>query len=85
MSLSHATLLDILATPVGIIPDVIKDGKTGFITEDNSPECIARNVIRALNYPKLDHIAKAARELVEREYTHEAAVDRYRKILAVLK
>ncbi len=75
----------VLATPVGIIPDVIKEGETGFIMEDNSPECIAQNVTRALNHPNLDKIARNARELIEREYTHEAAVDRYRSILASLR
>jgi glycosyltransferase involved in cell wall biosynthesis len=44
----------VLATPVGAIPDVIIDGKTGFIMENNSPECIAENVIRALNSPDLE-------------------------------
>jgi len=75
----------VLATPVGIMPDVIRDGETGFIMEDNSPECLARNVIRALNHPNLNEIAKAARQLVEKEYTHEAAVERYRSILASLR
>jgi glycosyltransferase involved in cell wall biosynthesis len=49
--------------------------------EDNSPECIAKNVKKALNHPDLDKIVKNARELVEKEYTYEAAVKRYRKIL----
>jgi glycosyltransferase involved in cell wall biosynthesis len=71
----------VLATPVGAIPDVIKDGETGFILEDNSPECIAKNVIRALNDSNLDIIVKNAKELIEEEYTYEAAVERYRKIL----
>ena len=71
----------VLATPVGGIPDVIKDGNTGFIMEDNSPECIAENVMRALEHPDLERIVKNARMLVEREFTYEAAVERYRKIL----
>ena len=71
----------VLATPVGAILDVLRDEQTGFIMEDNSPESIARNVIRALNYPKLGEVAENARNIVGREYTHEAAVDRYRKIL----
>jgi len=75
----------VLATAVGAIPDVIKDNETGFIMEDNSPECIARNVIRALSHPDLSKIAKNARALVEKEYTYEAAVERYRNILASLK
>jgi glycosyltransferase involved in cell wall biosynthesis len=69
------------ATPVGGIPDVIKDGETGFIMENNNPECVAENVIRALNHADLDRIVKNARLLVEKEYTYEAAVERYRKIL----
>ena len=75
----------VLAAPGGVMPDVIKDGETGFIMEDNSPQCIAKNIIRALNHPNLNQIAKAARELVEREYTLEAAVERYRSILASLR
>ena len=71
----------VLATPVGGVPDVIKDDETGFIIEDNSPECIAENVERALNSPDLDKIVKNARELVEKEFTYEAAVERYREIL----
>ena len=75
----------VLATPVGAIPDVVKDGETGFIMEDNSPECIARNVIRALSHPNLEQIAENARALVEKEYTFEAAVKAYEDILASLK
>ena len=73
----------VLATPVGAVPDVIKDEETGFILENNSPECIARNMMRVLNYPDLDKIVENARELVEKEFTYEAAVERYRKILDI--
>ncbi|MCK4320678.1 glycosyltransferase family 4 protein [Candidatus Bathyarchaeota archaeon] len=72
----------VLATPVGGIPDVIKDGETGFILEDDSPECIAKNVIRVLNYPDLNRIVKNAKKLIEKEYTYKDAVERYRRILA---
>lgn len=71
----------VLATPVGAIQDVIKDGETGFILEDNSPACIAENVMRALEHPNLERIVGNARALVEREFTYEAAVERYKKIL----
>lgn len=74
----------VLATPVGAIPDIITDGNTGFIMENNSPECIAENVVRALRYPDLGRIVENARLLVEREFTYEAAVKRYRKILGNL-
>jgi len=73
-----------LATPVGAIPDIIKDGETGFIMKNNSPECITENIVRALNHPKLEKIAQNARVLVEKEFTYEKAVDRYREILTSL-
>lgn len=74
----------VLATAVGAIPDVIKDGETGFVMEDNFPECIARNVIRALNHPNLEQITRNARVLIEKEFTCEKAAERYRKILSEL-
>jgi glycosyltransferase involved in cell wall biosynthesis len=70
-----------LATPVGGIAEVIKDGETGFLLPDNSPQSIAQNVIRVLNYPNLAQIADNARALIEREYSFQAAVERYRRIL----
>jgi glycosyltransferase involved in cell wall biosynthesis len=74
----------VLATPVGAIPDVITDGETGFIMGNNSPACIAENVIRALEHPDLGRIVENARALVEREFTYEVAVERYRGILEAL-
>jgi glycosyltransferase involved in cell wall biosynthesis len=71
----------VLASPVGAIPDFIKDGETGFLMEDNSPECIAANVIRALENPDLQSIAKRSRTLVENEFTFDKAVERWEKIL----
>ena len=72
----------VLATPVGAIPDVIKDGETGFIMENNSPECIAENIVRALAHPNINEITKNARALVEEKYNYQAAVDGYRIILS---
>lgn len=71
----------VLATPVGAIPDYIKDGETGFLMENNTPECIAENVIRALNHPHLEQISENGRILVAKEFTYEKAVKRYKNIL----
>jgi glycosyltransferase involved in cell wall biosynthesis len=70
----------VLATPVGAIPDVIREGETGFIMEDNSPECIAENVIRALNSPDLARIAENGRHLVLENFTFEKTVRRWEKM-----
>jgi len=61
--------------------EVSKNGENGFIMENNSPECIAKNIVRAMNHPDLGQIARNARALVERQFTHEAAVERYRRTL----
>ena len=71
----------VVATPVGAIPDRIKDSETGFSMEDNSPRCIAENIIRALNYQELDRIAANARALVEKEHTYEVVKERWHQIL----
>ncbi|GAH67427.1 unnamed protein product, partial [marine sediment metagenome] len=55
----------VLSTPLGFIPDIIEDGSTGFILQDNSPESIARNVVRALVHADLAQVASRARSLVE--------------------
>lgn len=67
--------IPVLATPVGVIPDDIIDGKTEFIGE-YSPECIAENVIRALNSPDLERTAEIARQFMEENFTFEHVVDR---------
>jgi glycosyltransferase involved in cell wall biosynthesis len=53
--------------------------------ENNSPECIAKNIIKALNNPNLEQIGRNARNLAEREFTFDAAVGGYRRILESLK
>lgn len=68
----------VLTTPVGGILDVIKDGETGFIMEDNSPECITKGVIRAVEHPESDEINRNARSCIEQKYTYEAAVESWR-------
>jgi len=71
----------VLATPVGGVPDVISDEENGFILKDNSPQRIADSVIKALEHPRLEEIALAARAFIEGRYTYEAATERFRIIL----
>jgi len=75
----------VLGTPVGSIPGLIEDRETGFIMEDNSPECIARNVMRALSDPDLERVAERGRRFVVGEFTFEKVVERWRRILGEIK
>jgi len=70
-----------LATPVGGIPDLIKDEETGFILQNNSPECIAKTIIRALEHPKLAEISENAHQLIEREYNYYSSMKNCEKTL----
>ncbi|MEA1907280.1 MAG: glycosyltransferase family 4 protein [Euryarchaeota archaeon] len=72
----------VLATPVGAIPNLVKDETTGFVLKNNSPEGITEDVMRALDYPDIGEIITNARKLVEEEYTYKAAVEEYKEILA---
>jgi glycosyltransferase involved in cell wall biosynthesis len=74
----------VLATPAGGIPDFIKDGETGFILNDNSPQCIAQGIIQSLNHPNLGAIAENARAPVEKECGYEAVVKKWSTIFASL-
>jgi glycosyltransferase involved in cell wall biosynthesis len=73
----------VLATPVGAIPDVIRDGKTGFILQDNSSECIAESILRILDMPeyKLEKVSENARKFVAKEFTFENAIKKWRIIM----
>lgn len=74
----------VLATPVGVVPDLIRDGETGFLVKENSPQSIAENVIRALGHPNLECIARNAEFLVEAKFTYEATVKQYKRVLDVM-
>lgn len=71
----------VLATPVGSIPDIIIDQKTGFIMKDNFPFTIEQNVFRALNYPYLERIVAESNLLVKKEFSYQAALKRYKTII----
>jgi len=72
----------VLATEVGAIPDIINDEETGFIMENNSPECIAKNVFRAMKHPDLENIIENSIIFVRDNFTYKKAVERYSEILS---
>ena len=71
----------VLATSVGAIPDVIKDGETGFIIKNNNSKDIANDVLRIIEHPDLERITENARSLVESKFTYDVTVENYKKIL----
>jgi glycosyltransferase involved in cell wall biosynthesis len=71
----------VLATPVGAIPDFIRDGATGFILASNTPEGIAASVLAALDRPELESVANAAGDYVREEITCERAMEQFAAVI----
>ncbi|MGA7075142.1 MAG: glycosyltransferase family 4 protein, partial [Halobacteriota archaeon] len=71
----------VLASPIGGIPDVITDGRTGFLINTASALSIADDIVRALEHPNIEGIIEEARKLIERHFTKEAATERFKAIL----
>lgn len=69
------------ATPVAGVPDVVRDGETGFLLDDVDPSAIAEDVETILDRENLAAISADARGLITAEYSFEAAVQRYDDIL----
>jgi glycosyltransferase involved in cell wall biosynthesis len=75
----------VLATPVGAIPDLIKEGETGLLIANGNPECIAETVTKALSFPQeeLARIAENAKATVDARFSYAGAVKRFEDILAL--
>ena len=71
----------VLGTRVGCVLMSLEDGKTGYLLPNNSPECIAENVVRALGSPDLELVAEAGRQFVEENFTFESTVARWKGLL----
>lgn len=71
----------VLATPVGAIPDIIRDEKTGFIMENNSPSSIAKNVKRALSFSGLETVANNGRNFVLENYSYEKTLKKWNELI----
>ena len=71
----------VLATMVGGIGNVIKDGENGFALRNNSLEQIAEDILRILEHPRINTVMQNARKLIEQDYSFDAVVGNYRDIL----
>lgn len=72
----------VLATPVGDIPSIIKDGFNGFILESTKPTYISERIIELLGKPELlSKTAKNASTWVRKNFSLEQTVSQWRMIL----
>ncbi len=71
----------VLATPVGAVPQVIRDKETGFIVHDNSPRSLAEGIVEALTYPHLAYIAHNAFALAQSEFQYTNVLETWRALV----
>ncbi|WP_135302724.1 glycosyltransferase [Haloarcula amylovorans] len=72
----------VYASPVSGVPDVVRDGETGFLIDSREPSALRDGIESILNRDDRERISQNGRALIEREYSFEAAVERYREILS---
>lgn len=72
------------ATPVSGVPDVVREGETGFLMGDVSGRRLAEEIESILARSDLAEISQNARTLAEEKYSFEAAVSRWRNILEAI-
>lgn len=82
--------IPVIATRVGGLPEVVIDGKTGFIVPPKDVQETAAAIIKIITNPELsDRMKKEARQFVVENYNWEKSLDKmillYRKLLIETK
>ena len=73
--------IPVIATPVGGIPDFLKDGETGLFCEVDNPRSIAQKVEKLLkDKESREYIVKNARKMVEEKYQWKSIADRMKAV-----
>ncbi len=72
----------VLATPAGAIPDVIRDGETGFLLTSNAPENISSKIVGLLSEQELlTEVGKNAYNWVRETFSREKTIRTWQEIL----
>jgi len=75
----------VIATSVGTIPDIIKDGETGFILKDNSPKTIKEGISRAIEHKNQCAIVEKSLSIINNNFSFDESVRLWVETLALLK
>jgi glycosyltransferase involved in cell wall biosynthesis len=75
----------VLTTPVGAIPDIIKECETGFLLKSYNPKHIAMKIIELLNKPDLlEKVSVNATKYVQENFSYEKTMESWQKIFGNL-
>ena len=67
----------VCATPVGGIPDVVREGETGFLLEETDPRTMAGSIERIVREEDLEDVSHAAREFVVENFRFDVVIEEY--------
>jgi len=74
-------VVPIIGTPVGGIPDFLKDGETGLFCEVDNPKNLAEKIMLLLNNGELrEKLIKNGLELVREKYDWNNIIKKFREI-----
>ncbi|KKU68876.1 MAG: Glycosyltransferase [Parcubacteria group bacterium GW2011_GWA2_47_16] len=74
--------LPVIATPVGGIPDFLKDGETGLFCEVHNPKSIAQKVGKLMkDAESRDYIVRTAEKMVAEKYSWDLIADRMKGVI----
>lgn len=77
--------LPVCATNVGGIPDLVQQGKTGFLSDPGDAEALAANLLTLLESEEIRiSLGSAGRKAVEQAFSHEAMVKAHEELFARL-
>lgn len=75
----------VLATSVGGIPDVVVEGKTGFLLKSTRPEHIAERIAVLLSNPNLlERVSERAYKFVREKFRYEKTLEIWRNVIKEL-
>lgn len=75
----------VLATSVGAVPDIIKDGENGFIIRKNTPVCISESVINVLEDKDILKVINNSENLVRSNFNYEQVFSDYKILFSNIK
>lgn len=74
----------VLATNVGGIPSVVKDGETGFLLRSTNPSYIAKKIVELFDYIELlENIQQNARKVIIENFTRKKATEIWLKAFTI--
>ena len=88
LSLKEAQLMKkpVIATDVGGNPEMMEDGKTGFLVEQGNPEQLIEKIKLLLDNEKMsEQMGENGRRFIEKTYSVEASVRNFIRILNMIK